>query len=120
MDILKPGCNGVLSDVKKIPNENLKKAYEYIRSKFQLEMDEDTQSDDFDLFEGIEGENADHGWEEPESDHMTEEGEGDSDLFDGFGGEGVDHGWEEPEADHVTEEGGGDFEHGRANRKDEL
>ena len=100
LDLLQPGCNGVLVDYKSVLRKRIKEAYTYM-------LDLLSQGVDIQLPEGDEP-------DDPQEDELYDPQE--DELYDPqeeFGGQEVDY----DDYDHVTE-GGGDFEDQR--HRDEL
>ena len=96
MDLLEPGCDGVVKNIAKVPLKNYKEAFEYI-----VDAGNQYYEDEMDSMQGGPG------WEEDYSDPHMEE-------FNGYSEE-----WRREDNEHVSE-GGGDYELPSQHKRDEL
>ena len=94
MDLLEPGCEGVIKNVAKVPLKNYKQAFEFV-----VDAGNNYYAEEMDSLHG--------GWEEDYSDPDMEE-------FNGYSEE-----WRRDDSGRGSE-GGGDYELPSQHKKDEL
>lgn len=94
LEILEPGCDGIIKNVAEIPLKHYKEAFEFVIEAGNEHYEEEMES--------MQGE-----WKEDDTDPHTEE-------FNGYSQE-----WTDGEDEHITE-GGGDYELPSQHKRDEL